>query len=181
MLGGIDPIIIFQFAKLAPSFGETVSKIPVLSKVPTLIEMPPIPVYLSENITGLFIDTESKSVDLETDTETMTDGSAPEVTQKGIQSGIEVNIMARKDSLGLTLISALIDQVFDKATSKEYAITYLHGPVTIFRGLLHSYAVEQSAENELLRIRINLSKGSKTPAKPSEIPVVGKVTGGLPL
>lgn len=181
MLNGIDPVIIFQFAKLAPSLGSTVQKIPLISEIPTLIEMPPIPIYLSEKLTGIYIDSEDKNVDISTDTETKSDGSDPDVNQKGIGTTVAINLTAKKDSLGLALLSAMIDQLFDKVTSKEYAITYMHGPITVFRGVLHSYAVNQNAENELLSIKIELSKGAKQPQKPDTTVVVPKTTGAVPL
>lgn len=181
MLGGIDPIIIFQFSKLAPSLSETVSKIPVISQIATVIEQPPIPIYLSEELTGIFIDAESKNVDIETETQTLSDGSTPDVNQRGIATGISINLVAKKDSLGLALLVALIDQAFDKVTSKEYAITYVHGPITVFRGVLHNFSADQDASSELMRIKIELSRGTKNPVKPPDVPVVGKAVGALPL
>lgn len=181
MLNGIDPIIIFQFAALAPTFGAQLAKIPIVAKsAASLIEMPPIPIYLSQSFSGIHIDSEDKNVDIKTDTETMSDGSTPSVDQKGIGSVISINMLAKKDSVGLALLSAMIDQVFDKVTSKEYSITYLHGPITIFRGVLHSYAVSQSADNELLTIKLELSKGEKQPTKKPEIPALEKSTGNVP-
>jgi hypothetical protein len=103
------------------------------------------------------------------------------VSQKGISSVVAVNLIAKKNSLGLSLLSAMIDLLFDKVTSQEYSITYLHGATTVFRGVLHSYAVNQNSSNELLSIKIELSKGTKTPVKLPEIPVVPKATGALPL
>lgn len=180
MLNGIDPIIIFQFSKLAPSLGDTIARIPVLSQIPSLITMPPIPIYLSEEVTGIFIDSEDKTVDIETDVQTLTDGSTPDVNQKGVASTVSINMMAKKGSLGVSLLSAMIDQIFDKVSSKEYAITYLHGATTIFQGVLHSYSINQSASNDLYQIKIELSKGSKTPQKPAAIPSAPAIVGTLP-
>lgn len=182
MLNGIDPVIIFQFSKLAPSLGETVAKIPLVSSIPSLIAMPPIPVYLSQTLTGLHIDTEEKSVDIQTTTETTSDGTPPQVDQKGIGSVVAINIEARKDAVGLSLLSGLIDRIFDKVTSKEYSITYLHGPIIIFGGLLHSYAVSQEAGSELLRIKIEISKGSESqPTKADPLPKVPGLPGAVPI
>lgn len=181
MLNGLDPIIIFQFAKLAPSLSATIAKIPIISDIPTAVDMPPIPIYLSESLTGLYIDAESKNVDINTNTETKSDGSEPDVSQKGIGSTVSIDLIAKKDSLGLSLLSAMIDIIFDKVSSKEYAITYIHGPITIFRGVLQSYQVNQSAQNELLSIRIELSKGEKTPQKVASTLETPKITGTVPL
>lgn len=182
MLAGIDPIIIFQFAKLANTgYSNQLAKIPVISEIPSLIEMPPIPIYLSASLTGLYIDSESKNLDINTETETLTNGENPNVNQKGIANTVTINLFGKKDSIGLSLLSAMMDQLFDKVTSKEYSITYLHGAVTIFRGVLHSFSVDQSAQNDLLNIKIELSKGEKTPQKISTTPTVEKITGALPI
>lgn len=181
MLGGIDPVIIFQFSKLADTgFGDFISKIPVISQIPTVIAQPPIPIYLSETLTGIYIDSEDKNVDIETETESLSDGSTPEVNQKAIGSVVSINLVAKKNSLGLTLLSAMIDLLYEKVTSKEYAITYLHGATTVFRGVLHSYSVNQNASNELLTIKIELSRGQKQPQKPAGIQSVPGVIGTLP-
>ena len=180
MLGGLDPVIIFQFKKLAPTLGPTLAKIPVISSIPTLIDLPPIPVYLSETLFNIVINGESKTVDIETDTETLTNGQPPDVNQKGIQSSIEINIEGKQDSVALTLLSALIDLAFDKVSSKEYQISYMHGAVTIFGGLLHSYSVETIEGTDKLGIKINISKGSKNLTKPNEVPVVPGFVGTLP-
>lgn len=182
MLNGVDPVIIIQFASLAPKLGSTISKIPILADYPDLIAMPPIPIYLSQKLTGLHIDTEEKNVDIQTATETATDGSAPQVDQKGISSVIAINLEARKDAVGLSLLSGLVDRIFNKVTSKEYSITYLHGPIIIFGGLLHSYGVSQEAGSELLRIKIEISKGSEsTPTKADPLPKVPGLPGAVPI
>lgn len=165
MLGGLDPVIIFQFSKLATSVGTTLSKIPIISDIPTVVDQPPIPIYLSERLFNIVIDNESKSVDIETDMETTTSGESPSVNQKGIQSSVEISIEGKSDSVALTLLSALIDLAFDKSTSKEYSITYMHGAITVFRGLLHSYSAETVPGTDKLAIKINISRGEKTPVK----------------
>lgn len=186
MLGGLDPILIFQFAKnidpnfVGPEAPSYVARIPIISEIPTVIEQPPIPVYMSEQFTGLLIDSEDKNVDISTDVQTLSNGEPPDISQKGLSSTITINIVARKDSLSLALLSSLMDLCYDKVSAKEYSITYLHGPITIFRGVLHNFSMNQSADNELLNIKIELSKGSKTPTKPDTPLSLAKTTGGIP-
>lgn len=180
MLGGLDPVIIFQFSALAPSLADKIAKIPVIADIPTLIDQPPIPIYLSETVFNIVIDGESKSVDIETSTETMSDGSSPDVTQKGIQSSVEINIEGKRDSVALTLLSALIDIAFEKVTSKEYSISYLHGATTVFRAVLHTYSVETVPGTDKLSVKIGLSRGQKNPTKSSGVPSVPVSTGILP-
>lgn len=181
MLGGIDPIIIFhRYKKVADPTATATSTIPVVSKKDVYTPLPPIPIYLSEQFTGMFIDSESKNIDIETETQTFSDGSPSDINQKGIASGVSIQITAKKDSLGMILLAALMDTLMDKVTSKEYAITYLHGATTIFYGLLHTFSVEQTSQNELLSIKIDLSKGSKQPVKPVVNAHVPGLTGAFP-
>lgn len=181
MLGGLDPVVIFQFKALAPSVGTVLSKIPVVSQVPSLIEMPPIPVYLSEKTFNIVIGGTSKSVDIETDTETLTNGQPPDVNQKGIQSSVEIEIEGLTDNVALTLLSALIDQVYDKVTSKEYSISFMYGATTIFNAVLHSFSAESVQGTNKLAIKIKLSKGSKNPVKPNPVGSVPASTGSIPV
>lgn len=186
MLGGIDPIIIIQLAKnidptfVGPEQPGILSRIPVVSQIPTVVDQPPIPIYLSENLTGIFVDSEDKNVDIQTSVETLSNGEEPDVNQKGIGSTVTINLIAKKDSIAMSLLSGLMDQVFEKLSSKEYAISYLHGPVTIFRALLQSYQVSQVADTDILNIRIELTKGAKTPVKAPALEAVPGFQGTLP-
>lgn len=181
MLGGIDPVIIFQFSALAgTSFANELAKIPVAASIPTLLEQPPIPIYLSEELFNIVIDGESKNVDIDTTTETLSDGSPPTTTQKGIQSGITVEIEGKKDSVALILLSSMIDLVFDKVSSQEYAITYLHGAITVFRGLITSYSAEAVPGTDKLSIKIGITRGNKNPTKPAAVPSVPGDPGIIP-
>lgn len=180
MLGGLDPVIIFQFSKLASALSPTVAKIPVISKIPTVIDMPPIPIYLSEQLFNISIIGTGKSIDIETDTETLTNGQTPDVNQKGLQSSVEVNIEGKANSVALTLLSSLIDVVYEKASSKEYSISFMYGATTIFRGVLHTYSAETIEGTDKLAIKFSISKGSKNPTKPAEVTAVPGSTGLLP-
>lgn len=159
MLGGIDPILIFQFKNSFPKVSDQLSKIPLVNDIPTIVEEPPIPVYLSERLTGLIIDNESKNIDASTSMETKTDGSDPDVNQKGVGSVVSIDIIGKKDSIGLTLLSAFAEKILDKMTSKEYAVSYLNGPITVFRGVMHSFSVSQSPNTDKLMIKLEISRG----------------------
>lgn len=181
MLGGIDPVIIFQFSALAPTVGEVISKIPLSSKVPSLILQPPVPIYLDERTFNIVIGNTSKSVDIETSTETKTDGTAPDVSQKAIQSSVEINIRGKTNSVPITLLSAMIDKVYEKVTSKEYSVSFFYGATTIFNAYLQKYSVEAVDNTDMLEIKISLSKGDKNPVKAPGVPSVPGSTGTIPV
>ena len=165
MLNGLDPVLVFHFKKLVEDnyTDDFIGPLPLAASTPKLVPQLPIPIYLSEAITGLFIDNEDKNVDIETNTQTLASGQAPKVDQKGINSSISINLFAKKDSIAFVLLSALIDSCFDKLSSKEYHLSYLHGPTTIFKGKLQSYQVNQNPMNDLLAIQLIISKGEKAP------------------
>lgn len=179
MLNGIDPIIIFQFKKISKETQEKLSKIPLVSSIVDTIGLPPIPIYLSEQVTGLYIDSEDRNIDIETTVDSLYSGASPLVSQKAINSVVRINMIGSRNSIGLTLITALADLIVPKVGSKEYAITYLHGGTTVFGGLLHSFSAQQNANNELVNITIELTKNST--AKPAGPPVVAPTTEGVTL
>lgn len=185
MLGGFDPIILFQWYKLTPDQKATLSKVPILSKVVNTFELPPIPIYLSENLTGLIVESEEKHIDIETHTETLSDGEDPIVNQKALNSVVVINMKASRESVGLTLLMAMADLILPKVTSKEYAITYLNDSVTVFGGLLNSFSVSQNSYDNLYSIKLELSKSNaKTPTaakKQNQIVTVPAVEGTTPL
>lgn len=165
MLGGLYPVIIFQFSALGPSLGATVAKIPVIADIPTLIDQPPIPVYLDEKTFNIVIKGTSKSVDIETDTQGLTNGAPADVVQSPIQSSVDINIEGSSDSIALALLSSLIDQIYDKTTSKQYSISFFYGATTVFRALLQSYSIDTVEGTNKLTVSIKLTKGQKNPKK----------------
>jgi hypothetical protein len=158
MLNGIDPILIFNISKTVSFLkAATEKKIPVASQILDKIDLPAIPLYLSPEITGLHIDTEDKSLEIETSIETTQDSSEkPFINQRALNNTVKVSMVASKDSIGLTLLSALSDFVFPLVTAKEVTVTYLHGPITVFAGLLHSFNINQVANSTLYTITMEL-------------------------
>lgn len=180
MLGGKTPIIIFQFSKLVGTDYGNLFKDSLLAKIPTFTEQPPIPIYLSEQLTGLFVDAEDKNVDLNTEVTTLKSGEDPEIDQNAIGSTVSVMLKAKKDSIAMITLSSLIDIAYDKATSKEYAVSYLHGVTTVFRGKIQSFQFSQVADTDLISIRLELTRGTKKPAEKSTVDIIQKTTGPLP-
>jgi hypothetical protein len=181
MLGGLAPIILFNFSQRTPSLNDQPGSIPIISDIVDSFPLPPIPVYLDENLTGLMIDSETKNVDIETKVDTLKNGDDPVVNQKGINSTVSIQMQARRGNIGVALLSALIDRIFEKVTSKEYSISYLNGPVTVFGGLLHSFSIDQNADNDLLNIKMEIVRTTDSTVPVASIPQVGKVTGTVPL
>lgn len=175
MLNGIAPIFLIKFYKKIDD--AQFLQIPVFEKIIKRIGLPPIPIYLDEVFTGVLVMAESKNLDIETEVQTSsTSGEDPIVTQKGISNITTIELLANKNSIGVTLFTALSDFIFKGVTAQEYGISYLNGPITIFNGLLHSFSVDQDADSEKLRITIELTQGGGTVEK-STTPETPKVTG----
>jgi hypothetical protein len=192
MLNGIDPVILFEFSKeVAETVDEQVANcvatcqglktLPITAKKSTKEWNFPIPIYLSETLTGLYIDSESKSIDIETSVETTKDSDDPIVNQKGLSSMTTIKMVGSKDSIGLTLLLAMADLIFKKVTAKDYRITYLHGSVTLFEGLLHTFLVDQSSDNTLFQITVQLTAGKPTLKEEKTTTQVPRITGATPL
>lgn len=170
MLNGLDPIIIFHFYKLDTVLNDT--EIPLVAKAKTLFQLPSVPIYLSERLTGLFIDSQDRDITIATVTDSLTDGEDPDVTQKAVSSSVNIDITARKDSIGLTVLNAMADLILPKVASKEYSITYMHGSVTIFAGLLEGFTVTETKNQDILSIKIKLSRASEKSKKGKTVPKV---------
>lgn len=191
MLNGIDPIIIFQFAKkvedeIEDTIENELTELQEITPMPVVATdeqkewLPPIPIYLSEQVTGLYIDSTNKNIDVDTSIETTRDGGGPVYSQKGVNSSVTINMIGISDSIGLTLILAMADLIFKKVTSRDYRVFFFYKGVTIFNGLLHGFSVNQSSDNNLFNITLELSTGKVQTQEPSPIPVVGRVTGEVP-
>lgn len=180
MLGGIAPILLFTFFKKIPEIKDLQASQPIVADNDNSIQLPPIPLYLDENLTGILIDTENKSIDAETIVDTTTDGSTPKTTQKAVNSTVQITMTAKKDSAAMIILSAMMDIIYEKLTSKEYQVTYLHGAVTVFGGLLHSFNITQDSNTEICTISLTLVRNSNNTLPIKGIPVVGKITGTKP-
>ena len=181
MLNGLDPIIIFQFG--TKLFTASVSdKIPVADSGSTVVPLPPIPIYLSEKLTGVVIDSEEKSVEIETKTDSLQSGGT-ETNQKPIASTVKINMMASRESLGVKLFAAMSDLILPKLASKEYSITYMHDAVVVLEGLLHSFSISQNSNDDRYLIAIELIKPSSEVKKagPGELKKVDTIGLTMPV
>lgn len=180
MLGGIAPILIISIKKNIDTTQGFLSKIPLVSKLGSQVPLPPIPIYLDENLTGLYVQTQEKSVDVETKSDGSTDGSDPKNNQTPVGSVVSVELNGLRDSIGLTLLNAVIDLIVPRLVSKEYSITYLNGSQTVFDGLLHSYKVSEISGSTKSTIMLELvkttDKTAQKPGPPEVAPVAEPVS-----
>jgi hypothetical protein len=177
MLNGIAPIMIFAFSKAVGDNLGINGNIPLLSDFVTKIPLVPIPIYLDERITGVYITNEDKHIDIETQVQPKSDGTSGEVTQRGINSSVTIQMLGKVDSPIISILIAMADIIFDKVVKKEYSVTYINKSITIFSGLVQSFSVVQDKNTDIYQISMVLSKatGNSTIVK-AAAPTIGNTT-----
>lgn len=186
MLNGIDPLIIFHFYNKGAI--DFLSDIPFASAVTDLIGVP-IPIYLSERLTGIYVDTETRGIDISTKVDPITEKDpltlevlAPEVTQTALDATVSISMFATRDSIMLTAIVAMAEMILSRLVTQEYGISYINGSTVIFNGLLHRFQTTINRNDDLVRIDMTLSNAKKESPTPKIGPIpITKVTGALPL
>lgn len=181
MLNGVAPILIFSFTPaFAADLFKGIAGIPVLGDIlPTGI---PIPIYLDEKLTGIHIESESKAIDIETNTQTRYDDKPPKVEQRGLNNLITVNMIASRNSVMLAVLLALNDMVFSRVVKQNYSVSYINGTTTVFNGLLHGFSTQQGSDDDLTRILLQISKANLAPPVKGGVQLVNKaVTGATPV
>ena len=176
MLGGVAPVLIYSFKKnlwddiKGASFLKDEDRIryninvPLLPRIKGSIPFPPIPIYLNENITGLYVESEQKTIDIATKTTQPVDSEAKDIEQSPLTSTITINMFANKGNPLLTVLSAFAEQIFRKATTREYSLTYISRHHTVFNGLLSEFTVDQSREDSRVYILMKIIKTDEVKA-----------------
>lgn len=186
MLNGVDPLLIFHFYNKGAL--DFLSDIPFAKTITNLVGVP-IPIYLSERLTGIYVDTETRGIDVTTKVDPTTEKDpltleveTPTVTQTAIDSTVQISMFATRDSILLTALIAMAEMILSRLITQEYGISYINGSTVIFNGLLHRFQTTINRNDDLVRIDFTLSNAKKDSPTPKVGPVpVTKVTGALPL
>lgn len=183
MLNGLAPILIFYFPIVPKSFTfNALSGIPVIGGQDVTLNLIgiPIPIYLDERVTGVYIESETKSLEIDTTVDARADGSDARFSQRGLDNSVTVNLLANKDSILLSALLALNDIIFNKVVSREYSVSYLNGTTLIFNGLLHSFNTSVGTNDDLIRISMQLMKTHTKPTPSLAFSETPKITGTTP-
>lgn len=123
----------------------------------------PIPIYLSEEKTGLAVESEDDSLQISTDYipvlngQTDENGQAIKVQQKGETQQTTITLVGIKKSIGLSLLLPLMKTIMSYVFAKqEYKIAYFHGNVLIFNARLASYRMTPSSNDNKVTLTITL-------------------------
>lgn len=182
MLNGISPIIIFNIGALPPSSKtfKAISGIPLIGSTLAQNIGLPIPIYLDEKLTGVYVKSQSTQVDMNEEISTKENEKTPDVNQRAINSIVTVNMLAIRGSIVASMLIALNDLIFTKLTSKTYTVSYLNGSTLVLGALVHGFSATENEENDKLDIVFQFSKANK---KVDEIPTffLPKITGSTPV
>lgn len=182
MLNGISPILIFSFSpQITQSLFSAFSGVPIVGDLITNIGIP-IPIYLDENLTGILVDSETKAIDIDTQTQVRYDGKPPSYDQRGLNSLVTINMTARKDSMMLAVLLAMNDLIFQRVVQKSYKVSYLNGTTTVFNALLHGFSTSVQSDNDLVHVVMQLNKSNDSKPTPANLTsVLPKITGATPV
>ena len=139
----------------------------------------PVPIYLSEEKTGLAVESEDDAMQISTDFipilngQTDENGQSIKVLQRGETQQVTINLVGVKKSVGLSillpLLKTIISYVFAK---KEYKIAYFHDTVLIFNARLASYRMTPGSNDNKVSLSIVLEVlPDKTEEEKAETPL----------
>lgn len=163
-LNSISPLLIFTLKAVNPFAGKAnlTGVSAVANDIIGLAGGLPIPIYLDESTTGLAVDSEDRTLAIETITQQPQNGEKATLNQKGVTADLSINISAKKTSLFTQVILALAEQAYDLAVAKGCSVSYFHGAETVINGVLASFVTSQDADTELMKIQIRINKGPDT-------------------
>lgn len=181
MLGGINPILIFTFTNpkdLDTKAKDQAAGIPDKEKdqestlgeiakfgkdfIAPLLSGIPIPIYLSEAVTGIFVSDESIDINADTTVQASASNKSGVLDQKPLESVFRVELVSTRQSLVLASLIALSDIVFTRLVSKTYSISYVNGSTIVLGALLRTFSAKQSPDNTKVDVTIELTKTVKT-------------------
>lgn len=170
MLGGISPVLIVNLKTFNDTMlGSLLTSVPLVGSV---FEVGiPVPIYLDERLTGIVVDNENRAINIDTEVTAtkVVKGQINEklIKQQGVDSDVTLALVAHKDSIFLSALLALMDQIVERVTTDAYSITYMNGATVIFNALLKGVQVSAHRDDDLLSISISLLRTSgKAPNQP---------------
>jgi hypothetical protein len=164
-LNGIAPLLIIQLKNSASL--NVVKKIPVVGDFLSKNVGIPIPIYLDENLTGIYVQGESKAIEIETTTHAIDAVTAPIVSQKALSSITTVEMIAAPSGVLLMTLIAFADLILTRVVSKQYNVSYFNGPTIIANGVLHGFTTQIGENDDKVRINMQIATA---PPPPFDIP-----------
>jgi hypothetical protein len=169
MLNGLAPLLIFKFP--VPGLTNAVAGIPKIGDFAKTFVGVPIPLYLDEKLTGIIVESETKAIDFQTNSNAASDGSVL-VSQNPLSSVTTINMIGKRDSIVLTAILALCEQAFSLAAGfgVKYSVSYFNQSVLVLDGLMHGLNTEVGVDNDIIKISLQLAAGAKSKTEVVVVP-----------
>lgn len=122
----------------------------------------PVPLYLSEEATGLCVESETDALNISTDfipvlNEQGTEAGTVKVQQRGETQNVSITLIGNKNSIGLNIILPMLKSIFSKVfAGLDYKIAYFHQNVLIFNARLASYQMTPGSNDTKVSLTLNL-------------------------
>lgn len=146
----------------------------------------PVPVYLSEEITGLCVDSETDSLNISTDfipvlNEQGTEAGTVKVQQRGETQSVSITLIGNKNSIGLNIILPMLKSIFSKVfAGLDYKIAYFHQNVLIFNARLASYQMTPGSNDTKVSLTLNLEVVPENSEKKEPVTKVAHTQDEMP-
>lgn len=157
MLGGIAPVLVFNFAsissasilnKLGFDIGEDSIfnfDIPIIS----------IPLYLDEKLTGIIVDDHERSINIEFEQDENHN------YERVISSDVKVTLVAQKDNIAFQGFLTLFEQVLKRVNYKSYKIYFYYDDVFMTNASLKDFAVTTRENTDTRVVTFTLTNRSE--------------------
>ncbi len=180
IVSSVAPILIFNFPfdsdSVNPVF-NALSGLPILGEGQALSSVGvPIPIYLDEQLTGLYVQSQNKNVDIATEQNDSAQSTKPTLTQKSVSNTVSINLVGKKDSVFLTALLALIDIAYPQLVKAKYRVSYLNGQTVLLGGLIQGITSQEQSDNDLVDVTLTLHKADSFPSAPA-FTVVSSIPG----
>lgn len=177
IIDGTAPLLLMRFAVPPPA--DNLVGLPTVTDLITSIGVP-VPIYLHEQLTGIYVESETRGVDIDTNAQQLRNGQVL-YDQRGLNSIVTVNLVGSRDSMVLTALLAMSDMIFQLVVAKSYKVSYFNGPTVIINGLLHGFQTNMNRNDTLIRITLQISKANQASTAANVISALPKITGAIPV
>lgn len=160
-LNGVAPLLVIELKNSASL--NVVKKIPVAGDFLASNIGLPIPIYLDERLTGIYVKGESRGIDIDTKIDAIDAKNVPIYSQKALASTVTVEMVASSTGVMLMTLIAFADLILTRVVSKQYSVSYFNGPTIITNGVLHGFTTQLGENDNLVRINMALSSGPPIP------------------
>lgn len=173
ILSSVAPILIFSIPFDADSLDpvyNALSGLPITQGLASAVGIP-IPIYLDEQLTGIYVNSENKNVDIATEGLDKQNSTKPTMKQTSVSNTVSVNMVGKKDSIFLAALLALVDLAYPALAKAKYRVSYLNGSTVVLGGLIQGISAQSREDNDLVDISLVIHKadslGQDVPTTPS--------------